>query len=220
MVAVQALVLLGTFGYAVLDAIITIVHGGSETAVGAALFYAIATTIVAIALWVLLRRKRGQSDLVDAETSQWLAGVLLGIAMVVGFGIALGLKHSNWSDAARYVDPVLVLVSAVIFVPVPLTMLRQSGSELLEATPPAEVSEPVYAAIESVRQQFGLPEPQTRVGKLGRKLYVEVDFLVTDTGWTVEDADRVRRAMSALIKRPGQLLWLNVEIHSDPHWDE
>jgi cation diffusion facilitator family transporter len=220
MVAVQALVLLGTFGYAVLDAIIAIIHGGTDTAVGAALLYAVVTTVVALALWLALRRKHGQSDLVDAEASQWLAGLMLSVAMIVGFGIAFGLEKSDWAHAARYVDPVLVLVSAVIFVPVPLQMLRHAGAELLEATPPAEVSDPVYAAIESVRTEFGLPDPQTRIGKLGRKLYVEVDFLVGDAGWTIEDADRVRRAMSALMKRPGQLLWLNVEIHSDPHWDD
>jgi predicted Co/Zn/Cd cation transporter (cation efflux family) len=220
MVAVQALVLLGTFAYAVLEAIITIINGGSETQVGSALLYAIVTTIIAIGLWFVLRLRRGLSDLVDAEASQWLAGAVLSIAMVVGFGIAFGLEHTTWSGAARYMDPVLVLVSAVIFIPVPLSMLRHSGSELLEATPPAEVTEPLYAAIETVRERFALPEPKTRIGKLGRKIYVECDFLVTDTGWTVDDADAVRRAMSELMKHPGQLLWLNVEIHSDPHWDE
>lgn len=220
MVAVQALVLLGTFGYAVLDAIITIVHGGSQTDVGAALAYAVFTSIAALVLWLVLRARRGLSDLVDAEASQWLAGLLLSIAMVVGFGIAFGLEHTDWSSSARYVDPILVLVSATIFVPVPVNMLRHSGAELLEATPPAEVTDPIYDAINTVRTEFQLPVPQTRIGKLGRKIYVECDFLVNEPGWTVEDADQVRRAMSARMKRPGQLLWLNVEIHSDPHWDD
>jgi len=220
MVAIQGLVLLGSFGYASLDAIQTIVSGGSDTRVRAALVYAIVTSVAAFVMWFVLRRLRGQSDLVDAEAAQWLAGMLLSVAMVLGFAIAIVLEHAHSSGIARYADPVLVLVAAAILVPVPVKMLRTSGLELLEATPGEEVTQPINEAIERVRADFGLPVPVTRIGKLGRKLYVEVDFLTDDTSWTVEDADRVRRAMATHMKRPGQLLWLNVELHCDPHWDD
>jgi hypothetical protein len=43
--------------------------------------------------------------------------------------------------------------------------------------------------------------------------------LTPDDGWTVGDADRFRRELATELHRPGQVLWLNVELHSDPHWD-
>lgn len=220
MVAVQALVLLGTFGYAAADAVGVILAGGSHTEVGAALAYAILTLVACIAIFVLMRRMQRDSDMVAAEVEQWRASVVLGVAMTVGFGIALALTRSAWSDAAPYVDPVLVLVAAVLILPTPIRMLRAAFRELLEGTPDPTISDPIHAAIGQVREEHGLPEPTTRIGKLGRKVYIELDYLVDpEQGRTVDDADRVRRRLMELLSRPGQLLWINVELHTDPAWD-
>jgi predicted Co/Zn/Cd cation transporter (cation efflux family) len=56
------------------------------------------------------------------------------------------------------------------------------------------------------------------MGKLGRKVYVELDFLV-ESGREVGDADRVRRELMTRLSEPGRLLWINVELHTDPAWD-
>ena len=51
-------------------------------------------------------------------------------------------------------------------------------------------------------------------------MYLEQDFLVgEDQGWVLDDADRVRRDLIEELARPGQLLWVNVELHTDPGWD-
>jgi len=52
------------------------------------------------------------------------------------------------------------------------------------------------------------------------RVYLEQDFLVgEDQGWVLDDADRVRRDLIEELARPGQLLWVNVELHTDPGWD-
>jgi predicted Co/Zn/Cd cation transporter (cation efflux family) len=56
------------------------------------------------------------------------------------------------------------------------------------------------------------------MGKLGRKVYVELDFLV-ESGREVGDADLVRRELMTRLSEPGRLLWINVELHTDPAWD-
>ena len=33
------------------------------------------------------------------------------------------------------------------------------------------------------------------------------------------EADEVRREVMAHLARPGRLLWINVELHTDPLWD-
>ena len=140
--------------------------------------------------------------------------------MVIGFAVAVGLQGSAWSHLAPFVDPVLVLVAAGLILPTPVRMLRQSFRELLEGVPDPSVTDPIHAAISRVRTGFGLPEPTTRIGKLGRKVYLELDFLVgDDQGWVLDDADRVRRELIETLALPGQLLWVNVELHTDPGWD-
>ncbi len=219
-VAVQALVLLGTFGYAAVDAVGVILLGGSQTEVGPALAYSILALVGSVLAYAVLVRLQEGSDLVAAEAVQWRASIVLGIAMTIGFGVAVALTRTEWADAAPYVDPVLVLVAAALILPTPVRMLRQSFRELLEGVPGAEVADPIHAAIDRVCADFGLPEPTVRLGKLGRKVYVELDFLVGEgEGWTVDHADRVRRRLLTQLAEPGRLLWINVELHTDPAWD-
>lgn len=219
-VAVQALVLLGTFGYAAIDAVGVILEGGSQTEVGSALGYSILTLAACLLVRAALARQQADSDLVAAEVAQWAAAVVLGVLMVVGFGVAVALGATAWSGMAPFVDPLLVLVAAAVILPTPIRMLRHAFRELLEGTPDSAVADPIHAAIESSRAELGLPEPIIRLGKLGRKVYLELDFLVSeDGGWTIDDADRIRRRLMAQLERPGQLLWINVELHTDPDWD-
>lgn len=219
-VIVQALVLLGTFAYAAADAVGVILAGGSETEVGSALAYSVLTLVACVVAYLVLVRLQAGSDLVAAEAIQWRAGVVLGVAMTVGFGVAVVLGRTAWSGVAPFVDPVLVLLAAVLILPAPVGMLRTAFRELLEGAPDPEVTDPIHAVVADVRGQFGLPEPTTRIGKLGRKVYLELDFLVgADEGWTVDHADRIRRQLMSALARPGQLLWINVELHTDPAWD-
>ena len=219
-VAVQALVLMGTFGYASVDAVSVILDGGSQTELGPALVYSLLTLVVVVVVYGALHRLREGSDLVEAEVVQWRAAGVLGIALSVGFGVAVALQRSAWSELAPYVDPVLVLMAGVLILPVPIGMLRQAFRELLEGVHGPEVTDPNLAAIADVCAAFGLPEPTARIGKLGRKVYLELDFLVgADQGWTVDHADRIRRALMDDLAQPGRLLWINVELHTDPAWD-
>ncbi|MGV1007445.1 MAG: cation transporter [Dermatophilaceae bacterium] len=219
-VVAQALVLLGTFGYACVDAVLVILDGGGATSVDAALLYSLIALAAAVATRVLLVRRQADSDLVAAEAAQWGAAAVLGIAMVVGFGVAALLARGPWPFLAPYVDPALVLVAAALILPTPTRMLRTSFRELLEGVPDPEVSDPIHEAVAAVCAQVGLGPPQCRISKLGRKVYVELDFLVDPAdGWTVSDPDRIRGLLAPRLNRPGRILWLNVELHTDPAWD-
>ncbi|MSW67010.1 MAG: cation efflux family transporter [Actinobacteria bacterium] len=218
---VQGLVLIGAFSYAVIDAIQIILSGGGDTELGAALIYAILAFVGSVVVYLVLRRMGKESELVAAEAAQWLAAVYLGVAMLVGFVVALALKDSPWSWMSAYVDPVLVLVAAVVIAPTPIAMIRTTMRELLEGAPDAHTQVPIQEAINEITTQFGLPEPvSVLVSKLGRKVYVEVDYLVQVGQWTISDVDQIRRGLGALLAEPGLNYWLNVELHTDPDWDE
>lgn len=219
-VGIQAIVLLGTFVYASVDAIMVIRDGGSETAVGSALVYAVLTTVIVVVMMVVLRQRMGDSDLVAAEVAQWKASVVFGVALTVGFAVAAILTRTSAADAAPFVDPILVIVAGLLIVPTPARMMRSAYRELLEGVPDPAITDPIHAAVDRLNADENLPEPAVRIGKLGRKIYVELDWtLPIDAAVTVDDADRYRRRLINELSQPGQSLWLNVELHTDPDWD-
>jgi len=217
---VQGLVLLGAFGYAIIDAIQIILDGGGQTELGAALVYAVLAFAGSLGVYLVLRRMGRHSELVAAEAAQWAAAVLLGLAMLIGFTAALLLQDSPWAWFAGYVDPILVLIAAAIIAPTPIGMLRTTIRELLEGAPGADIEQPITLAISETSAEHGLPQPQSvLIGKLGRKVYVEVDYLVAADRWTLADGDRIRRELLSRLQAPGLSFWLNVELHTDPDWD-
>lgn len=219
-VGVQGLVLIGSLGYAVIDAVGVIAEGGSQTAFGSALAYAVVSAVAGTAVWQVLARRGRGSELVAAEAAQWYAGVLLSLGMFVGFAAAIVLSGSSWRVVVPYIDPAMVIVAALLIAPTPVSMLAQMYRELLEGAAPSEIAEPVVDVVQRFSREEGLPDPSIRIGKLGRKLYVEVDYLVgPDDGWTISDADRMHRRLGQRLAEPGRLLWINVELHTDPDWD-
>lgn len=217
-IAVQGVALLAACTYATVDALLSIAHGGNDVAAGAALAYGLVAGAVSLAVWASLRRPGRRSELLAAEAAQWLASVALSVAVVVAFGLVGVLHAVDRTTFTPYVDPLLVVLCCAVLAPVPVRMIRTTLVELLEGAPDPEIQRPVRQAVHHVRNQFGLDEPYLRMTKVGPKLYVEVDFLVTGREWDVEDEDRIRRALQQQLAGLPYSLWLNVELSGDPEW--
>lgn len=217
-VGVQGLVLIGSIGYAVLGAVESILTGGTETALGSALLYAVTSALIGTVLWRTLRRHR-TSDLVAAEATAWLAGVMLSLGMFVGFLAAIALNGTGAAWLVPYVDPAMVILGALAIAPTPIRMLRQTARELLEGSPPPEIVDPIKAVVRELSQERGLPEPAVLIGKLGPKVYLEVHYLVAEQdGWEISEADKVRHLLLERLGRPGRTYWITLELHTDPDW--
>lgn len=210
-IAVQALVLAGTLLYAALEAVSTIRDGGSSFAPGWAILYAAIVTGACIVVWLWLRTQGNGSDLVVAETIAWRVAAFRGLGMIAGFSVMWALLGSHWEDAAPYVDPVMVLVTCVVFVSTPTRMVLRTIHELLEGAPPAAVEDVVRGAVAEAQERYRLVDPSFRVAKVGPKLYVEVDaYGPADLTIAAEHEARslVRRRLDTL---PYEI-WLTFEL--------
>jgi predicted Co/Zn/Cd cation transporter (cation efflux family) len=211
----QGVALAATLFYAAADAVTVIREGGSPVTAGNVAAYGAVTGVLSVGTAWWLRRTSPGSDLVDAEAQQWRADAVLSAVMVGGAAVAFGLVRAGRPDLTAYIDPALVLLACAILVPTPLRLLRSGTVELLEGEPPAEIRESVVATVDDVRVRFGLDEPIVRLHKLGRKLYVEVDFVVEPGEWDVSEEDAVRRAVVDGLAPLGLDVWAYVELTTD-----
>lgn len=218
-IMVQGLALLGTLGYALVSSVMALLQGGSDVEAGSGMAYGALTAAVAFAFWWYIRGYGRRSELVMAEATQWLAGGGLSLGMLLAFGFAFAVQGTGWSAAAAYVDPAVVIVACLLFVKVPLDMVRTTVRELLEGAPSASVQEPVRQIVAAVTAQFGLADPVVRMAKLGSKLYVELDYLVEAGRYDISFSDEVRHALTdALAAGQPYAVWLNVDLSTDASW--
>ncbi|ROO84925.1 putative Co/Zn/Cd cation transporter (cation efflux family) [Actinocorallia herbida] len=215
-VGVQGLALFGTLAYAAVEAVRVILGGGSEVAPVSLAAYGVAGGLASLATYGYLVRRSPRTDLIRAEAAGWLAGAASSLIIAVGGAVALVLGGAGWRAAAAYSDSVLVLVTCVALIGLPVRMLRQAVSELLDSAPEPAVLRRIRDAVERARAAEGLPEPVLRAGKVGGRIYVEVGFVVPAGRWDIADEDRVRRTLHDELMALPYTPWIVVEITTDP----
>lgn len=215
-VLIQGLAIAGTLLFAAGDAIVIIRDGGSPVSPLVIAIYGTSTAAVGLLVARWVRRKAPHSDLVSAEVSQWQAGAALSVMMMVGAAAAVILQAVGLENVALYIDPVLVLVASAMVAIIPIRLIKTSLNELLEGAPSPEITVAVTEAVGSVREAFVLPHPVIRSGKVGRKLYVEVDFIVSGSDWDIGEEDAVRRAVISALEPLGLDIWAIVSLTADP----
>jgi cation diffusion facilitator family transporter len=214
-IGIQGLVLAATLVYAAAEAVFVIVDGGSDIAAGWGIAYAALATASSVIVWLWLARRAGSADVLMSEATAWKVASLRGVGMIAGFGVLGLLEDSRWDAAAPYVDPVMVLVTCVVFLPAPYRMLRTTVDEVMEAAPASSVRVPVIEAIEAVAAQYELDEPAIRLSKLGPRLYVEVDVAV-GADVTIELQHQVRVDLEQRLAMIPYDVWLTLEMLPRP----
>lgn len=214
-VALQGAALLGTLVYGCVDAISVIIGGGSEAAATQVVAYGVVSGLISVLVMVALRGPARTSALVGAEVLSWRAGALLSLVVAVGGGIGVALKAAGHENVAVYVDPTLVFVASVGIAPMALGLIRGGVRELLEAAPPAALRATIDDVVARTRETYRLPAPIVRATVLGRRLYVEVDFVVDADSWSVDAEDRVRREITDKLRALDYDVWASIEVTTD-----
>lgn len=215
-IVLQGVALVGTLLLAAVDAVLVILDGGTDTLPLSVVVYGALSGAASLLLAEHLLRRGGHSELVRVEALQWRAGALRNGVMLLGAVAAILIASTAAADLVRFLDPVLVLVAVAMLAPLPVRFLRAGLGELLEGAPSVLVQRQVAEAIAEVRLEHGLPEPLVRVTKLGRKLYLEVAFLVDSGSWTIDDQDAVRRGLLSRLEATGYELWASIDLTGDP----
>lgn len=216
-VAIQGVAALATLVVAGADAVIVITEGGQDVAVGVVAVYGVTAALVSAVVVTILRRTR--TDLVRSEALQWRADAIRSAVIAAGAGVAVVLATLSVDAVLPYIDPVLVLISCVLVLPMPFALIRSGVGELLESAPPAEAGTLIERAVSAVTAEYSLEEPVVRAAKLGHRLYLEVIYHVEPGQWSIDQQDAVRRAILVRLGSVELEVWPSIELTTDPDFD-
>ncbi|MEV0951538.1 cation transporter [Promicromonospora sp. NPDC050249] len=215
-VAMQGAALFATLAYGAAEATATLVAGGSDGDPVQLILYGLVAALGSWGLSVWVNRRAPDSGLALAEVVSWRSGAWLSLAIAGGGAVGMVLDRTLGRGVAQYVDPTLLLAVSVLLLPMPVRLIRQGMHELLEGAPDTVTSAQLADVIGQVRTEHDLPEPLVRASKVGRRLYVEVDFVVEPGTWSVDAEDDIRRAVVTGLEALPLDVWATVELTTDP----
>lgn len=220
-VALRAFALLAVCLYAVAEAVMSIVRGGQAIDNGWVLAYAVFSLVEGLAVWAWERRllRSTPSAALRLDAQEWLFSTLLSCAILVGWGVATWCSANGQERLGQFIDPLLVMVIAVVVAPVPLRMLPRALRDVLLIAPEPEVQARFAAAVTRLAHAHGYQRWKMHLARMGDGFDLEVNLLVEPGHVTpTAELDRLRAELAAELELPRHRLWMSVTATADERW--
>lgn len=221
-VAFKSIVLIVMCSITFKNAVIEVLAGGNSVDTNLALGYSIISTVgCGFVCWFMYRKGRKlSSDILKAESNQWIMDFILSAAVLVGFIISVILGMTPYASYTRYVDPAMVIVTSGLFIRVPIVTLIKSFKEIVNGNANEEINNEIYTIVKDIEEDYNFEDSVTRVSKVGRELRVEIDFVFNDDSKLseLEEMDEVRERVYTNMSNIKLNKWLNVNFTADKKW--
>ena len=158
--SVRGLLMLMATLFAVGSAVVALTRGGREIAPGLALVYCVVAGAICMTLaWVQKRAARETgSPTLATDAVNWLVDGAITAAVGIVFLGAVFIAGTRLEWVLPYLDPVIVLVLGLLLLGIPLQILRQNISQLLDAAPDDGAQRDVRARVQGALGELAVRE--------------------------------------------------------------
>ena len=217
--ATRGLLTLGVCAYAGVAAVLSIIDGGEQPVPGAGVAYGVlAAAGCLVAAFVVHRVARStKSPLLEVDAKSWWIDGFYSVVVAFAFLIAMLLEAASFDTAARYVDPVLVLVLMLLAIPWPIGIVMRNLRELLLLAPKEAVRNRACEIVERGVTDLAPDSVVSRVTLAGGGIYVMTHLLFPpERGIEVGALDEVRRRVTSTLKDAFGEVELDLLVTAEP----
>lgn len=204
------------------NAVKTIFNGGNPVNTGFALGYSIVSVIGCGLIYYYMRSKgkKLNSDIIKAESSQWLMDTAISAGVLLGFMVVIIMKNTKFSYLTIYVDPAMVIITSVIFLKVPISQFINVFKEIILVKANDEINDEIYVIVKDIQEEYNFEDSITRVSKMGSSLRIEIDFIFNgeSTMESLDEMDEVREKIDKETNHMQYEKWLNVSFTGNKKW--
>lgn len=209
--------------YALLNGIEGIRAGGEVVDAGDVVWFGAVTGVVCavIGTYELRVARRTGSQLLRNDGREWLIDAVFSGVTLLGFGVLFLLDEPQRGVWARYADSVLVALLALLFVPIPIGVLRQNLREILHMRSEDDaIVARIEAAMRGIRAEHDVVSHTTHVAKVGRSHWIEINLVVGPrfAAQTIPAQDALRSRIWSAVDQPIDTAWLTILFTADPRW--
>ncbi|NGO89308.1 MAG: cation diffusion facilitator family transporter [Halomonas sp.] len=160
--------------FSLVSALWSLAQGGRLVTLDLALIFGVVNVTGCLVTWWWLARhaRVAKSSLLNAELRQWQMDTWLSAAVMLGFALTWGLTLTPWAHLARFADPVMVLIIAGYFLPMPIRMVKDALRELMFGEPVGSVRQEVIQEV----ADFDIADDDVRLAQVGSFLMVDIQL--------------------------------------------
>lgn len=222
---IKSVIISGTCIYAVTEAVSSVLDGGRLVDLSAAITYACISTFGTLLFGgiIYFYAEKVNSKLAKIDAIDWLFDSLLSSGILAGFFIAYMVRESEWAVYIPYLDPMLVILLVLFFMPIPIKIFRENIREVLVLAPSKKLQQQLRDTVEQSLEALGLGVCHLRMAKIGREFNLNVYVMVEEPlkAENVPGLDEVRQRIADDLKKvdtDSSSMWLEVMFTNDERW--
>ncbi|CAM2138808.1 cation diffusion facilitator family transporter [Paraburkholderia tropica] len=222
---INGLMMLIVCVYGLVNGIEGIRSGGHAIDARGVIWFSVASCVVCFAMVVYKKAtaRRINSKLLKTDSFKWIMKFAFSAATLLGFVVYSVLPAGMRDQWYPYVDSVMTTGLSLLFLLVPVKIIRSSFAELLHMTP--DENNPrlgIETMLDDISRDFGIIRHYTHVVQAGRRNFVEINMLV-DALSTLRDIGAQDRLREQIWKSLGSIPIenrLTIQITADPRWED
>lgn len=215
--------LIGVAGYALVNAIGSLLEGGRELEFGLAIIYAVVTLAVCTTIAIVEARanRRIRSQFIQLDVKGWAMSAGITAALLVAFCVGYAVQGTGWQWLSPYIDPAVLALVCLIIIPMPIPTIRQALADIFLLTP-FDLKLRVDTVASSFVEKHGFESYRAYVARVGRSRDIELYFIAPADmpSKSIAEWDALRDEISDAIGDDGPDRWLTVVFTGDPEWAE
>ncbi len=207
--------------YAFVNGIKSILDGGNNTNINAAIFYTVIISGASLFMYFYVNKesKNLKSEMIHVEVKEWLIGTLLTIAIFIGFFVALLVQDTSAKVIIPYIDPVVVSILSISLIFTPIKIIIKSLKEIFYIAP-IKLDKIVKNKMNTIIKKYEYEKFTSYVAKSGRVCFVEIHVLIPESNRKSKLAtlDLIRDEIKEELTDFEEKIWISISFTSDPKW--
>ena len=169
-------------GFAVVNAVKSIMNGGRELDGLLAFSYAVIAGVGCFLVFFNSKRcyKKTNSPILNVDASNWLIDGIISGAVGLAFLAAFFMQDGAAKPIIPYLDSIIVLVLVLAVIKIPYALIRDNFHQVLLGAPNPKLQEAIRQDILEIFADLEYQESKFRMGQSGRFITVIACFLVSD----------------------------------------
>jgi len=208
----------------IVTAIQVITEGGHAVDISSGIMYGIFSVLFNVGVFLYLKylARKNCTAIAEVEIAQWRFSCLLGFGILIGFTLSFLLNQTNFAIYTAFVDPILTILITLLFGYTAIFSLKNNIKELLQGKPHDELVEQLTQMLDAINEKYEIKKDVKRIGKVGGKLIVEVDYFIEEGSKldSIAAQDYLRHQVSVALKELPFEKWLNITFTGDITWAE